>query len=224
MEIHPLHSWDLTAAEAVALQRRLAERIDVSQPLERCDLVAGVDISYNLYSDTLYAGVVVLRTVDWSIVETKGAVFETTFPYQTGLLSFREAPAMLEALAKVESEPDAIMVDGAGIAHPRRIGIASHLGLWLRRPCVGCAKSRLVGRFEEPARDKGAAVPLVDRGAVIGSVVRTKTGVKPVFVSAGHKIDLPSSVRLILDASRGYRLPEPTRQAHLFVNQLRTSH
>lgn len=221
MKIHPLHSWDLTAAEAVALQRRLAGQVDINTSLGPYRLVAGVDISYNLYSDTLYAGVVVLRADDWAVVEKKGAVVETTFPYQPGLLSFREAPAMLAALALVEAEPDVVMVDGAGVAHPRRIGIASHLGLWLGRPCVGCAKSRLTGKYAEPGLEAGSVSPLTDRGEVIGSVVRTKTKVNPVFVSPGHKTDQAGSVRLVLDACRGYRLPEPTRQAHLFVNQLR---
>lgn len=221
MKIHPLHSWNLTASEAVALQRQLAGRVDQRVPLGRCDLVAGADISYNLYSPTLYAGVVVLRTSDWTIVETQGAIAEATFEYRTGLLTFREAPALLEAFARVQSEPDAVMIDGAGIAHPRRIGLAAHIGLWLERPTIGCAKSHLSGKYEEPGREAGSVTPLMDKGEVIGSVVRTKTGVKPLFVSVGNQIDLASAVRLVLAASRGYRLPEPTRQAHLFVNELR---
>ena len=221
MKIHRLHSWDLTDAEAVALQRRLAGRVDASTPLGRCDLVAGADISYNLYSPTLFAGVVVLRTSDWAIVETQGVIGEATFPYRTGLLTFREAPTLLEAFARVQSEPDAVMIDGAGIAHPRRIGLAAHMGLWLDRPTIGCAKSRLTGKFKEPGREAGSVAPLTDKGAVIGSVVRTKTGVNPLFISVGHRIDLASAVRLVLEASRGYRVPEPTRQAHLLVNELR---
>lgn len=221
MKIHRLHSWDLSEAEAVALQRRLAGRVDASTPLDRCDLVAGADISYNLYSPTLYAAVVVLRTSDWTVIETQGVIGEATFPYRTGLLTFREAPTLLEAFQRVESEPDAVMIDGAGIAHPRRIGLAAHMGLWLERPAIGCAKSRLTGKFEELGREKGSAAPLVDKGEVIGSVVRTKTGVNPLFISVGHRIDLPSAVRWVLEASRGYRVPEPTRQAHLLVNELR---
>jgi deoxyribonuclease V len=221
MKIHPLHRWDLSAAEAVALQVELAARVDVRSPLTRCKLIAGADVSYNRFSTTFFAAVVILRTSDWSIVETQGAVQEVTFPYVPGLLSFREAPVLLEAFAKVQAEPDAVMIDGQGIAHPRRLGIASHIGLWLEKPCLGCAKSRLFGRYKEPEEKVGALTPLVDKGEVIGQVVRTKPKAKPVFVSAGHRIDLPSAVRLVLSACQGYRLPEPTRQAHLHVNALR---
>jgi deoxyribonuclease V len=154
-------------------------------------------------------------------VERQGAVTETHFPYRPGLLSFREAPALLEAFAKVGSEPDAMMLDGQGIAHPRRLGLASHMGLWLQRPCLGCAKSCLTGKYKELGRAAGSVAPLTDRGEVIGSVVRTKDNVQTVFVSAGHRIDLAGAVRLVLTACKGYRIPEPTRQAHLFVNELR---
>jgi deoxyribonuclease V len=221
VNIHPAHSWDLTPAEAVVLQRELAGRVDVRAPLTRCDLIAGADISYNRFSTTFYASVVVLRFDTCEIVETQDAVGEVSFPYVPGLLSFREAPVLLEAFAKVRSEPDAVMLDGQGIAHPRRLGLASHIGLWLERPCIGCAKSRLIGRFQEPGPKAGSLAPLVDHGEVIGDVVRTKDRVQPVFVSPGHLIDLPSAVRLVLATSRGYRIPEPTRQAHLHVNVLR---
>src|SRR4051812_6302268 len=127
MRIHPLHSWDVPPDEAVALQRQLAAQVDTQTPLQRCDLIAGADISYNRFSSTMYAGIVVLRMDDLTIVERQGAVSESTFPYRPGLLSFREAPALLEAFAKVESEPDAIMFDGQGIAHPRRLGLACHV-------------------------------------------------------------------------------------------------
>src|SRR5262245_55910204 len=223
MKIHALHRWDLSAAEAVALQKELASRVDARTPLTRCDLVAGADVSYNRFSTTFYAVVVVLRTSDWSVVETQGAVQEVTFAYVPVLLSFQEAPVLLEAFAKVQSEPDAVMIDGQGIAHPRRLGIASHVGLWLQRPCLGCAKSKLFGRYKEPGEKPGSLSPLLDRDEVIGHAVRTKARSKPVFVSAGHLIDLPSADRLVLNACRGYRLPEPTRQAHLHVNALRRS-
>ena len=222
MKIYPLHSWDLSASEAIALQKELAGRIDVSRPLERCERVAGADISYNRYSNTFYAGVVVLRTADWTFIETQGAVGDSTFPYIPGQLSFREGPILLEAFARLEAEPDAIMFDGQGTAHPRRFGLACHMGLWLQKPSLGCAKSRLTGRYKELGRKAGATVPLVaGEGEVIGRVVRTKTGVQPVYVSPGHLIDLESAVCLTLTACQGYRLPEPTRQAHLHVNALR---
>ena len=221
MTIHPLHRWDITVEEATELQRRLAARVDVTSPLETCRLVAGADISYSLRSSTMYAAVVVLRMEDMSIVEVQGAVAEAPFPYQPGYLSFREGPALVEAFARVASDPDAVMFDGQGIAHPRRLGLASHVGLWLGKPSVGCAKSRLVGRFGALGREAGSAVDLTDGKQVIGRVVRTKTGVRPVYVSPGHIIDLESSVKLALACTRGYRLPEPTRQAHLHVNALR---
>ena len=221
MRIHPLHSWDVSIEEATKLQRELAAKVDVRPPLKKCDLIAGADISYERFSTTMYAAVVVLRMDDMSIVEVRGAVAETSFPYQPGYLSFREAPALIEAFARVESEPDAVMFDGQGIAHPRRLGLASHVGLWLQKPSIGCAKSRLTGRFGALPRQAGSAVPLVHGDEQLGMVVRTKNGVQPVYVSPGHLIDIASSVELVLRSCRGYRIPEPTRQAHLHVNALR---
>src|SRR5947209_7570346 len=155
MRIHPLHAWDMKPDEARALQRQLAGRVDTDTPLDHCELIAGADISYNRFSSTLYAGVVVLRMEDMTVVEKQGVVAEATFPYVPGLLSFREAPAVLEAFAKVESEPDVVMLDGQGIAHPRRLGLACHIGLWLDRPCFGCAKSRLTGTYKDLDRPAG---------------------------------------------------------------------
>src|SRR5437762_777814 len=161
MRIHRLHAWDLTPEGAIALQRQLASQVDTHTPLGHYDLVAGADISYNRFSSTLYAGVVVLRADDWTVVEKQGVVAEATFPYRTGLLTFREAPALLEAFAKVKAEPDAVMIDGAGFAHPRRIGSASHVGLCLDRPTIGCAKTRLTGQSEELPREDGSTAPLI---------------------------------------------------------------
>jgi deoxyribonuclease V len=222
MHIRSLHSWDLTPKAAVALQRELAVHVETSTPLGEVELVAGADISYNRFSPTIYAGVVVMRIKDGEVIERIGVVTKTAFPYVPGLLSFREAPPALQAFAKLKHKPDAVLLDGQGFAHPRRVGLASHIGLWLGLPCVGCAKSRLIGEFKAPKRTAGSWSDLIDKGEAIGRVVRTKTGVNPLFVSVGHKIDLESAVRLTLAACRGYRLPEPTRQAHLFVNELRT--
>ncbi len=203
------------------LQRELAKQVDVRVPLTKCDLIAGADISYNRFSSRFYAAVVVLRVDDCSVVEVRHAVRESPFPYVPGLLTFREGPALLDAFALVESPVDAIMFDGQGIAHPRRLGLASHMGLWLKVPSIGCAKSLLTGHFKEPGEKAGSVSPLKYRDEVIGEAVRTKDRTNPVFVSAGHLIDLPSSVRLVLQTSRGYRIPEPTRQAHLTVNDIR---
>src|SRR5437764_1407107 len=171
MKIRRLHSWDLSASEAIALQNELAQQVNVSVPLGRCELIAGADVSYNRFSDVIYAGVVVWRAADNSVVETQSAVTETHFPYVPGLLSFREAPALIEAFIKVKSQPDVVMLDGQGIAHPRRLGIASHVGLWLGVPTVGCAKSRLYGKFDPPAPEAGSTNPLVAGKAVVGEVV-----------------------------------------------------
>src|SRR5262249_52686155 len=145
-----LHSWNLTPREAIALQKQLAGYVDKSRPLTRWQLIAGADVSYNRFSTTLYAAVVVLRGDDLSIIESKEAVGEAKFPYVPGLLTFREAPILLDIFAQLSNRPDVVMVDGQGIAHPRRFGIASHLGLLLGVPTIGCAKSRLIGDFEEP--------------------------------------------------------------------------
>jgi deoxyribonuclease V len=203
------------------LQRELAGRVEAGPALARCDLVAGADVSYNRFSNIFYAGVVVLRTSDLSVVEQQEAVREVHFPYIPGLLSFRETPALLDAFAKVESEPDAVIVDAHGFSHPRRFGLTCHVGICLDRPTLGCAKTRLTGTYEEPGREAGAHTPLTNKDEVIGSVLRTKSGVRPVFVSVGHRIDLASAVQLVLQTCRGYRLPEPTRQAHHYVNNLR---
>jgi deoxyribonuclease V len=221
VDIHPLHRWDVTPAEAVALQRTLAASTVTETPLTSWKLVAGCDVSHDRFSTTLYAGVVVLRADDFSIVERRAAVAQVDFPYTPGLLSFREAPVLLQALAKVQHTPDVVMCDGQGIAHPRRLGLASHIGLWLDRPCVGCAKSKLTGQYDEPGSEPGSRSPLLYRGQVIGSAVRTKARTLPLFVSPGHRIDLDSAVRLVLACCRGYRLPEPTRLAHLYVNEVR---
>src|SRR5262245_25020974 len=195
MDLPNLHAWNLTPTEAIALQRQLTGQVDSRSPLVDCELVAGADCSYNRFSPRFYAAVVVLRTSDWTIVETQEAIGDSPFPYIPGLLSFREAPIVLEAFAKLKCRPDAVMYDGQGCAHPRRLGIAAHLGLWLGIPTIGCAKTRLCGTAREPGKRAGSLTPLRDKDEVIGSVVRTKDRVKPLYISVGHKIDLPSAVR-----------------------------
>lgn len=221
MEIKPLHRWDVTEAEGIALQRELAGRLDTTTPLGDYELVAGADVSNNLYSDTVYAGVIVFRRSDWSVVERRGAVGVAGLPYIPGLLSFREAPTLLEAFRRLEHRPDVVVIDGQGIAHPRRMGIAAHIGLWLDLPSVGCGKSKLWGRYQQPDAQPGSLSVLTDRGEVLGKVVRSRARANPLFISPGHRIDVDSAVRVVLDACKGYRLPEPTRQAHLYVNELR---
>lgn len=221
MDITPLHDWKLPLTEAAALQKELAKQLIVDRPLKKCKLIAGADCSYNKFSTTMYAAVVVLRLRDLTIVETQGVVGEATFPYVPGFLSFREIPILIQAFAKLEHRPDVVMLDGQGIAHPRRMGIASHVGLWLKIPCFGCGKSKLCGNYDEPGPNAGDYSPLLHYGNQIGAVLRTKPRTKPVFISPGHLIDLESSIRLTLKSGRGYRIPEPTRQAHLHVNVMR---
>ena len=216
-----LHDWPDTPREAIELQKQLRSGVRIV-PLEGpVETIAGADISYNKYETTLYAGIVVLRIDTLEVVEEVGVIGESHFPYVPGLLSFREIPPVLEAWGMLKSEPDAVMLDGHGIAHPRRFGIASHLGVIIGRPAFGCGKSVLVGRYEEPAAERGSWSPMIDRNEVIGGALRTKNRVKPIYVSPGHLIDLPAALALTLACDGGYRQPEPTRRAHLLVNALR---
>ncbi|HEV2800454.1 MAG TPA: deoxyribonuclease V [Pyrinomonadaceae bacterium] len=218
-----LHDWKLQPREAVELQKRMRERVRVVPHAGRIETVAGADISFNKFSPVIYTGIVVLRLPSLEVVEEVGVVGETQFPYVPGLLSFREAPSVLEAWSKLKTEPDAVMFDGQGIAHPRRVGIASHVGLFLNRPTLGCAKSILVGRHEELDDERGSWQPLVDpkNEETVGAALRTKTRVQPIYVSPGHLIDLAGAIELTLRSDGGYRQPEPTRRAHLLVNALR---
>jgi deoxyribonuclease V len=219
MEFPRLHDWNLSPAEARELQAELASRVDVNRRLESCSTVAAADVSYDKFSPVLFAAVVVWR--DGEIIEKVGVEAPARFPYIPGLLSFREAPALLEAFEKLETRPDAVLCDGQGIAHPRRLGIASHLGLWLGVPTIGCAKSRLCGTYDEPGPLRGERSPLVYRGEAIGDVLRTRSRVSPLFISPGHLCDRQGAVDLVLATCGKYRLPEPARQAHDYVNELR---
>lgn len=221
MEIRPLHAWDLTPAEARALQVELAGRLDLSRPLPEPSLIAAADVSYDRGDIELFAAVVVVRAGSFELVERVGVSLPVPFPYVPGLLSFREAPPLIEAFRRLETVPDVVLCDGQGIAHPRRLGIASHLGLWLDRPTVGCAKSRLFGAHEDPGPLRGDRSPLTDRGEVLGAVVRTRDRVSPLFVSPGHLCDLEGAVSLVLATSGRRRLPEPARMAHAYVNEIR---
>src|ERR671927_1127705 len=184
-DFEQLHDWSLTPREAVELQKRLRERVRIVPLKKKVETIAGADISFNKFDPVVYAGVVVLRLPALEVVEEVGVVSETRFPYVPGLLSFRETPSVLEAWTKLKTEPDAVMFDGQGIAHPRRVGIASHVGLLIERPTFGCAKSVLVGRYEEPAATRGSWTPLVDpkNGETVGAALRTKDKVQPIFVS-----------------------------------------
>lgn len=211
----PLHEWTLTPEAAIALQRELAKQIIHEDRLGEVRLVAGVDMAINEAHEAARAAVVLLTYPDMEIVEKHVYEEPIRMPYVPGLLSFREAPPVLGAFKKLRRQPDLVMVDGQGIAHPRRLGIASHLGLWLNIPTIGCAKSLLTGHYkkDELGEEAGSWVPLIDKHEVIGAIVRTRTRVNPMFISLGHLISLETSVRYVLSCSKGYRLPEPTRQA-----------
>ncbi|MNR81376.1 Endonuclease V [compost metagenome] len=213
--------WDLSPSEAIALQRELAARVRCEDDFAPPRWIAGVDVSTSRGSEEGYAAIVVLRLPELEIVEVAEARMPMPMPYIPGLLSFREVPVALAAYARLTVEPDLILVDGQGRAHPRRFGIACHLGVLLDKPTIGCAKSILVGTHDALPPERGSTAPLVHRQEVVGVAVRTKTKVNPVFVSCGHRISLETAVRWVLDCARGYRLPEPTRQAHLASNAFR---
>ncbi|KMO35484.1 endonuclease V [Methylobacterium tarhaniae] len=214
MDLVRRHDWDLTPTEAVALQRRLAAEIVADRPidLDAVRFVAGVDVSVK--NDRSHAAIVVATYPDFRVVETVTALMPTPFPYVPGLLSFREGPVLEEAFGRLKAEPDVFLFDGMGTAHPRRIGIASHMGLWLQRPTIGVGKTRLCGRNAPLDEEKGAHQPLIDRGETIGAVVRTRTAKHPLFISPGHLADIPTSVALVLACAPKFRLPEPIRLAH----------
>lgn len=222
MDFPRLHSWDLSYREAAALQRELSQQLVLRNELpETVCWVAGVDVSYEKHGQLFYAAAVVLSFPGLEVQEEASAAGRVTFPYIPGLLSFRELPIVLQAFRRLRTVPDVVLADGQGIAHPRRLGIASHLGLWLDLPTIGCAKSRLCGEHAPPGRRRGDWVPLLAEGEEIGAVLTTRDGVKPLYISPGHRVDLPAAVDLVLACGRGYRLPEPTRRAHLLTNRLR---
>ncbi|MHB0859297.1 MAG: deoxyribonuclease V [Anaerolineae bacterium] len=205
-------NWDVTPGEAVTLQATLRQRINLTSTLGPVRLVAGVDVG--LRGNTARAAVAVLSFPELELVEHVTAEGEVAFPYVPGLLSFREGPVILDALARMASTPDVLMFDGQGYAHPRRMGIATHVGILLDHPTIGCAKSRLWGKYEEPGPERGAYTWLLADGETIGAVVRTRDHVRPLFVSAGHRVDHATAIDLVLRCGTRYRLPEPTRWAH----------
>jgi deoxyribonuclease V len=215
------HPWDLTPIEARALQKELAKAVDTSSPLPPWKTLAAADVSFDRGSEVLFAAVVVVLAETCEVVEKVGLASPARFPYIPGLLSFREIPALLEVFDKLRTRPDVVLCDGQGIAHPLRLGIASHLGLRLDLPTVGCAKSRLCGKYVEPGPNRGDRSPLVHRGQTIGAVLRTRPKVAPLFVSPGHRCDLESAVDLVMATSGKLRLPIPSRMAHEYVNEVR---
>lgn len=213
MRINPLHRWDVSREEAIEIQQRLRGKVSMGRTFSQVSTVAGIDVGLKK-RNVVRAAVVVLSYPQLTPIDQSLAELAVSFPYIPGLLAFREAPVVLAALEKLETEPDLFIFDGQGLAHPRRMGIATHIGLIIDRPSIGCAKSRLCGTHRQPAPKAGSWVHLYDGQAVIGAVVRTRTDVQPLYVSIGHKIDLESAIDYVLNCCRGYRLPETTRYAH----------
>lgn len=236
MQIKKLHSWNLSCSQAIDLQKRLASKVQFIPLKKPPKLIAGLDCAFTKNGQKIIAVAVVVKLPDFDLIETTTALRKVTFPYIPGLLSFREAPACIAAVEKLKAEPDAFIIDGQGIAHPRRLGLAAHLGLFFDKPTIGCAKSRLTGYFEDPPPEKGAYTLLKDKknsrldtsdepratsDEVIGAVVRSRSNVEPLFVSVGNKCLLKDAIKITLDCTTKYRLPEPTRLAHQTVSKLR---
>jgi deoxyribonuclease V len=214
MKTHLNHSWNVTPTEARAIQDQLRGQIRAKNPasLKRIKHVAGIDIS--IRNEQAIAAIVVLDFKTLEVVDYALHTGPVPFPYVPGLLSFRECPAIIAAAKKLRIEPDLLMVDGHGISHPRRMGIAAHIGLLFDKPTIGCAKSRLTGKHEEPDLAAGYYTDLWDEDELIGAVLRTKVNCLPLYISVGHKIELQTALDLVVECGRGYRLPEPTRRAH----------
>jgi deoxyribonuclease V len=216
--------WDLTPREAMRLQEELRERVVVEDGFGTIRFVAGADLAFDPETDAAFAGVIVYRFPELAEVERRMARRKLRFPYVPGLLSFRESPVLLAAFAKLRTEPDVLLIDGHGRAHPRRFGIACHLGVIFDKPAIGCAKSLLVGEHAEPGPRAGATAPLLLDKERVGVVLRTRDHVKPIYVTTGHRVSLESAVKIVQQCLDGFRLPKPTREADHYVRDLRRAY
>jgi len=216
-----LHSWEVNPQEAIKIQKDLKSNISLKKSFSKINKIAGADVSY--YQNKMIAGVVIFEFPNLKIVERQSFISTVNFPYIPGLLTFREGPSLLAAFKKIKNDPDIILFDGQGIAHPRRMGIATHLGLFLDKPTIGCAKSKLSGKYTSVGEEKGDYTLLKEGKEVLGAVLRTRRKVKPIFISPGYKIDLSNSIEITLKCIVKYRLPVPVREAHIFVNQIRNN-
>jgi len=215
------HSWNLSSQEAIELQQELRSKVKIEPMSKPLQYIAGADISFNKGEDTVYVGMVVLKYPEMIEVERALLVDQAIFPYIPGLLSFRETPLLMKVWDKLTIKPDLIVTDGHGLAHMRRFGVACHFGLLTNTAAIGCAKKILVGKHEVLGEEKGSVAYIEDKGEIVGAVLRTRTNVKPVYISAGHKINLEEAIEVMKTCAVDYRIPEPTRQAHLIVNELR---
>jgi deoxyribonuclease V len=216
-----LHEWNLPYSEAIKLQKKLASKVQFTAIRKVPKFIAGIDCAFSPDKKQIIGCVVVLDYPSLETVETVHSIQKVLFPYIPGLLSFREAPVCLEAVQKLKRKPDIFVIDGQGIAHPRRLGLAAHLGLFLEKPTIGCAKSRLIGTYEIPPTAKGSHSKLFDGKEIIGTVLRTRDNVKPLFISVGNKCILNDAEKCILNCCTRYRLPEPTRLADIKVGEIK---
>jgi deoxyribonuclease V len=223
MNIKQLHNWQLDYKQAVQLQKELAEKLQLKPMKKNPRTVAGIDCAFSKDKKRICAAIVIMKLPDFELVESVYAIDQTKIPYIPGLLSFREAPVCIMAAEKIKNTPDLFLVDGQGIAHPRKLGIASHLGLFLQKPTIGCAKSRLTGSHKPVKEEKGSWAPLIDKGQTIGAVLRTRSNVKPLFVSPGNKCSLQNAIDYTLTCCDKFRLPEPARLAHKTVTELKNT-
>ncbi len=221
MRLHPLHQWPTNVEEARCVQDRLRALVRLQDGSREYRYIAGVDCSAAFWSRHLWATIVVIDRFTFRIVDCAHAFGETSFPYIPGFLTFREGPLVIEAFSRLRIPPDLLVFDGQGIAHPRGLGLAAHMGVWFDVPSIGCAKSHFFGDFVDPGPNPGDYAPLESASQTIGAVLRTRRGANPIFVSPGHKISVESARIIIWSLCRGYRLPEPTRLAHLEANRAR---
>ncbi|MBT2290035.1 deoxyribonuclease V [Paenibacillus albidus] len=213
------HSWILTETEAIILQQKLSLKVIKEDQFAEIRYIAGVDVAYSEQRDLLIAAVVILEASSLEIVESVVVEASVQFPYIPGLFSFRELPPLVKAFKQIKTSPQLVVCDGQGVAHPRRFGLASHLGVLFDIPAIGCGKTRLLGEYEEPHLTRGSISPLQDQGEIIGNVLRTQNNVKPIFVSTGHRISLDFACEWVLQLSPDYRLPETTRQSDQLVKK-----
>lgn len=208
----PLHPWKVSIEEAIRIQENLNSHLILKKTFSRMRMIGGGDVSYS--KGDLFGAIVVLSFPEMEPLDQATAIGKILFPYVPGLLTFREGPILIKAFEKLKVKPDLMIFDGQGIAHPRGMGLASHMGLWLDLPSIGCAKTSLLNEFESPDNSKGSYEWVYQKGKKVGAVLRTRQGVKPVFVSPGHRIDLTTCIQIILAICQRYRIPEPLRKAH----------
>jgi deoxyribonuclease V len=210
----PLHPWKVTREQAIRIQENLRHRIILKKTFFRVRTIGGGDVSYQKEGNFLFGAMVVLSFPQMETLEVAKARGKISFPYLPGLLTFREGPILIKTFQKLRIRPDILIFDGQGIAHPRGMGLATHLGIWFNLPSIGCAKTPLLGKPVIPGLSRGSSELIQKDGSEVGVVLRTKNRVRPVFVSPGHRIDLPTSIRLVLESCQGFRSPEPLRRAH----------